>query len=168
MTTTATTTAHPVAATVGGVVLRRGGLARSTLVGIVTPAEPLTELQAKLRARSTLPPELDITFTGGRSGDHRVIGSVARVLAHWEGYCEWNNLGLEAGRWVRFHTSNAWRLAQVLVQPKATSKTVLVGPFRYKHGGHSSPRRWNITELTIGASVTPLTEAQRALAHGQE
>jgi hypothetical protein len=99
-----------------------------------------------------------ITFVGGKDGAHSIHhhSTAARILAHWEGYCENNGLALRAGTIVQFAASNLWRKAPVLVAPGRTSTTVQVGGFRYKHQGMARPRR--VSKLKLRIVRQPRTE----------
>lgn len=94
---------------------------------------------------------VSIVFTGGRFGQHSIMieSELARVLAHWDGYCESNGFALKEGAMVRFVASGCWRRAKVATTPKRGSKTVKVGSFTYKHGGESAPRRIPIKKVEL-------------------
>ena len=80
-----------------------------------------------------------IVFSGGTQGEHSIavdVSSKERILAHWEGYCENNQLPLpEVGEKVEF-------LGATGVYYKGVVKAI--GPkrakieFRFRHGGLST------------------------------
>jgi hypothetical protein len=77
-----------------------------------------------------------IVFSGGNRGTHSIdIGasSQARVLAHWEGYCENNGMPVPLeGEKIRFVGGTGTIYTGNVI--KVGSKRVTVD-FRYKHGG---------------------------------
>ncbi len=77
-----------------------------------------------------------IVFSGGSQGVHSIdvgISSQARILAHWDGYCENNGMSTpKDGQNVIFVGSNG-KLYKGLVL-KAGSKRASV-TFHYRHGG---------------------------------
>lgn len=122
-------------ATIDGVFLYRRGSGLK-LRGYLTPRRGVQGSLGQLRRR----PQRVALEDGNKNDPHR-------VLCHWEGYCENNGLGLQAGKRVSYHTGNALRDVRVLVTPAPDSKTVMVSGFRYKHGGTAKPRRIYKTEV---------------------
>ena len=76
-----------------------------------------------------------IVFSGGQQGSHSLdvaASSRARVLAHWEGYCEQNGMpGPEVGQQISFVGTNGclYRGLVEAVGPKRVRMT-----FRYRNG----------------------------------
>ena len=77
-----------------------------------------------------------IVFSGGTQGEHSLaidVSSKARILAHWEGYCENNKMPLpKLGEKVRFVGTNGC----VYLGTVAKIGTKRLGlDFHYRHGG---------------------------------
>ena len=77
-----------------------------------------------------------VVFSGGTQGSHSLaldVSSKARILAHWEGYCESNKMPLPAlGGKVRFVGNNG-KVYLGTVTKIGTKRLGL--DFHYRHGG---------------------------------
>ncbi len=77
-----------------------------------------------------------IVFSGGRQGSHSIdigVSSQARVLAHWEGYCENNGMPApKEGATVKF-IGNTGKLYKGIVTKLGTKRAAV--DFHYRHGG---------------------------------
>jgi hypothetical protein len=77
-----------------------------------------------------------IIFTGGTKGAHSLaldVSSKARILAHWEGYCEANGMPMpKLGERIRF-VGNTGKVYVGTVTKIGTKRVSL--DFHYRHGG---------------------------------
>lgn len=123
---------------------------RNSLHGLRLTAKVVTKQERRAvvgedgKARWGLVETGRIVFSGGSRGEHSLELSVsdeARVLAHWNGYCEASGLlKPTVGQRVKFASASASpkmggvRYGKVV---KVGSKRAVI-EFTYKHGGHGT------------------------------
>lgn len=85
-----------------------------------------------------------IVFSGGSQGTHSIdvgVSSLARVLAHWEGYCEQNGMPApRVGETVTFIGNNGKTTYRGIVAAVGPKRAAI--DFHYHHGGAAHAKVW--------------------------